>query len=84
MNKLNHKIVCWGDYAIPVDEKYKWMAFDPDGSLCFYGEEPFKERSEWTGSEYWMNSSNEYYESPVSRIIPPEPGPWNEQLYNIE
>ena len=73
----DHKIVCWGDYAIPVPLWANWMAMDGNGNWFSYKEKP---KADLEGL---------FFGKAVVRGIvaefasPPEPGPWNEQLYWI-
>ena len=75
---MNHKIVCWGDYAIPVPEKYKWLAMDKSGEWLAYLVKPKSDHL----LEMWMNFKGAHMLTEVN-IDPPEPGPWTEQLYWI-
>ncbi|MEW8001042.1 MAG: hypothetical protein AB2795_21075 [Candidatus Thiodiazotropha endolucinida] len=81
---MNHKIVCWRHYAIPVPVWAKWMARDKNGGWYVYSTEPKRKRSIWNldgiveGSLETM-VSDEFGLS----IAPPEPGPWTDQLYWI-
>ena len=52
----DHKIVCWGYYAFPVDEKYNLLTFDDDG-LWLYEDEPYFFDCEWITTNdqlYWI------------------------------
>lgn len=80
---MDHKIVCWADYAIPVPLLAKWMAMDNNGHWWAYDKEPEKNQ----GSFCWWTSMYgggvyEMIEESIG-ITPPEPGPWDEQLYWI-
>ncbi|PUB87033.1 MAG: hypothetical protein DBP02_01965 [gamma proteobacterium symbiont of Ctena orbiculata] len=72
---MNHKIVCWGDYAIPVPLWARWMAMDESGFWYSYGTKPNIHGDIWCCSVHW--------ERITISATPPEPGPWDEQLYWI-
>ena len=72
---MDHKIVCWGDYAIPVPVKAKWLARNLSGNWYAYKRKPQPGSGAWLGSIVSCVSK--------SIIIPPEPGHWEEQLYWI-
>ena len=78
---MNHKIVCWGDYAIPVPLEAKWMAMDKDGRWYRYRSIPTREHlhGEWGG----LLADGYSLLSEHRDLIPPEPGPWTDQLYWI-
>ena len=73
----DHKIVCWGDYAIPVPVWANWIAMDKDCSWYCFAEKPN------AGDSFWLNNIGPYGITSNYIKIPPEPGPWNEQLYWI-
>ena len=75
MSEIEYKIVCIGELAIPVDEKWNWLAMNSDGVWCLHSKEP------WRGARAWY-SSNPF---PLKIFVPyaPEPGPWDDQLYWI-
>lgn len=79
MKKLDHKLVCWGDYSIPVRENMMWMAFDKDGSCYCYVEFPS------VGTVEFFSSPGDFRQISTGCILqPPEPGPWESQLYWID
>lgn len=84
MSKPDYKLVTWGDYSIPVYEDYKWLAQDGDGEWFVYKKRPMK-RSSSSDEGYWISRDHLHdIEKPLQgRLDPPEPGPWDEQLYWI-
>ena len=77
---MNHKIVCWGDYAIPVPVEANWMAMDGDGSWFWYVDKPATSMY----SKFWGNTYAADHDGMARKVYnPPEPGPWTEQLYWI-
>jgi len=79
---MKHKLICWGDYAIPVDNEFNWMAWDKNGAVYCYESEPKALNDYWDYDDLSIG----IYEIGhlISDIPPPEPGPWDQQLYNIE
>ena len=77
MIEIDYKIVCYGDFAIPVESKFMWLAWDADGHSFVYTRKPNLEGSLW----------NAYAESELFSIIPipsPDPDlPLDKQLYYI-
>ena len=76
---MNHKIVCWSDYAIPVPVEANWMAMDNDGEWNWYEAKPKAEKDR----DFWFNPEELSYGIIGNCAAPPEPGPWTEQLYWI-
>lgn len=79
---MKHKIVCWGDYAIPVPQNHTCMAWDRDGRFFTYKNTP----SPNAGIGVWANTGGgmDYGDAAQpTDVIPPEPGPWHTQLYDI-
>ena len=75
----DYKLVCWNGFAIPVEEKYKWMAMDETGSWYVYENRP-------AVLEYisiWKDQSATAQHIIAGKNFAPEPGPWTEQLYWI-
>lgn len=75
---MKHKLICWGDYAIPVDELSNWIAWDENGSCWEYLEKPERYKT--------AHSSNSFQRCMIQsdlKVPPPEPGPWHTQLYWI-
>ncbi|MGB5670364.1 MAG: hypothetical protein WBM71_07405 [Sedimenticolaceae bacterium] len=76
--KIDHKIVCWGDYAIPVPLRVNWMAMDKIGRWYAYADEPETAGNAWAASSgLYMMLDDEV------KVDAPEPGHWTEQLYLI-
>ncbi len=78
---MDHKIICWGDYQIPVSFNYKYMAWDKNGEVFMYVKEPSLD----TSRAVWLSS---WYEPcalmlGTRHVPPPEPGEWDTQLYEI-
>ena len=91
---MDHKIVCWGDYAIPVSIKAKWIAQDQNGEWYWYTRKPKHTDRLWSLLDSNNNlragkdgilfpSDSEMDFVCTVNILPPEPGPWTEQLYWI-
>jgi len=76
---MNHKLVCWNDYAIPVPIEAKWIAMYGDGEWYWYEQEPKLKECTWTflGGDFG-GLVREVYD-----LTPPEPGDWDTQLYWI-
>jgi len=76
--KIDHKIICWGDYAIPVPLGVKWMAMDKTGHWYAYADEPETAGNAWASrSDLYLMLDNDV------KVMAPEPGRWTEQLYYI-
>ena len=78
----DHKILCWGDYAIPVPLWANWMAMDENGKWHAYSDKPVLRLSlgEWDIPSF----DDDYLHFLIScASFGPEPCPWNEQLYWI-
>lgn len=81
---MNHKIVCWSDYAIPVPLKAKWLAMDEDGVWWWYTSRPtLEEEGVWAFVDESASKDYAIIGSRCTDIIAPEPGPWRSQLYWI-
>lgn len=77
----DHKIVCWGDYAIPVPVEANWIAWDIDDEVRAFVDEPKRDYDYWITGNYMLCEWSvipSYIHCP-----PPEPGPWTDQLYWI-
>ena len=72
------KIVCWGDYAIPVSSKAQWIAKDKSGIWFWYERSPKLDGDAWRPSAYgdW-GVMNRYADAP-------EKGGYKEQIYWLE
>ena len=77
---MDHKIVCWGDYAIPVPLWANWLAMDEIGEWWVYQNEPYILGKEWVLSVY-EGSRKCVIDGCVT--TPPDPGKWNKQIYWI-
>lgn len=81
MDTLKHKVVVWGDYSIPVPVEARWLAQDEDGDWFAYNRKPKAQWGCWEADKerhrMWAISTA------ILDILPPEPGPWTEQLYWI-
>ena len=78
----DHKIVCWGDYAIPVPLWAKWLAMDKDKTWHVYNDRPVLRLSlgEWDIPSF----CEDYQHSCVTCFcVEPEQGDWHEKLYWI-
>lgn len=80
---MKHKIVCWGDYAIPMPLKAKWMAMDEDGVWWYKSRPTLGVEGEWTSSGESNLEAYAVIGSNCTNIIAPEPGPWRSQPYWI-
>ena len=81
--KPNYKLVCWGDFSIPVPVDHNWLSWDEDGACYTSKNKPIVNR----GWVVWVNPGTSFVEK-MNRFVgmditPPEPGPWNKQLYWI-
>lgn len=74
---MDHKVICYEDYGIPVPIEANWLAQDANGRWYWYIDEPTLLISVWSTN----GDVGEIY--PHLNILPPEPGPWTEQLYWI-
>jgi len=82
----DYKLVCWGDYSIPVPLWARWMAWDEDGQVYIYKDEPTIIKATFSPSVDGIWNSDSRLELLFTRLLgvpPPEPGPWTEQLYWI-
>ncbi|MEW7987921.1 MAG: hypothetical protein AB2799_19210 [Candidatus Thiodiazotropha sp.] len=79
---MNHKIVCWRHYAIPVPVWAKWMARDKNGGWYVYSIMPEVHGDIWAASMLGSQEAMTSDEFGLS-IAPPEPGHWTDQLYWI-
>ncbi len=79
---MDHKIVCWGDYAVPVAESMNWIAWDENGAVWAYECEPKHDNSVYTGAHIDTTGDVQIV-SARGRVPPPEPGSWKTQLYWI-
>lgn len=80
MSKPDHKIVCWGDYAIPVPLEDDWMTIDKNGEMYTHREMPDTDHYH----HWWTSGGNEMLIARLyDRKMWPEPGPWYTQLYWI-
>ena len=75
---MKTKLVCWTGtngvhYELSAPEHCDWMAWDEDGELCWYSQDPEIEHDYWYGGHVKVGYG----------IAPPEPGPWTDQLYWI-
>lgn len=77
MDELDHKIVCWGDYAIPVPLWANWMTLDGNGRIQFHQFEPMFIRSCWLG-----NGKETMYFHELNIDLPSQ-GEWTQQKYWI-
>jgi len=75
------KLICWNDYAIPVDDEYNWMAMDKNGQWYAYKEKPIIQYDVWAVK--FANYLNDTSVISEAKIEPPEPGNWKTQLYWI-
>ena len=80
MAELKHKLICWGDYAIPAPLWANWIAWDKSGEVWVYELRPTLHPRTYGK---WVNFNTGRIEqiSYILDIPPPEPGPWTEQLY---
>ena len=75
------KLICWNDMAIPVPDKYKWMAWDQNGWVYLYSKKPEEDEREWKNPK---GEYEGYYQIGAGTDLPPpESGDWTEQLYYI-
>ena len=82
--KIDHKIVCWGDYAIPVPLWANWIAMNADLKWFFYEKMPSaKPISIFNNMRIWRACTRTKQSLMVCSAFPPESGSWKEQLYWI-
>lgn len=81
MKQLDHKLVCWGDYAIPARLDDNWLAWDVTGLPWTYKNRPHKRKK--TGVWDASGRMGRIAQDGVDTIPPPEPGSWDTQLYWI-
>ena len=80
--KPNYKLVCWDDFSIPVPTNHKWLTWDKSGKCYSSKIKPVILKGEMSVGESWLATPD--MKRMVGAIIdPPEPGPWNTQLYWI-
>jgi len=82
---FDHKIVCWGDYAIPVPCWANWMTFDSKAGDSFpdEGHVWVFEKEPEDMSDVWQAVDGKFAPVAFPRLTPPEPGRWHTQLYDI-
>jgi len=76
---MDHKIICWGDYAIPVPLNINWIAWDSDGRVYGYTKEPRLGRESWNP----VGRSIVFSGLHGLRLIPPNDDRWENQLYDV-
>ena len=82
--KLRYKLVCWDDFSIPVPVGHKWLTWDKSGQ-CYSSEIEPRVKSgllEISIGNCWLATPGMQLLTGCN-IPPPEPGPWNKQLYWI-
>lgn len=77
---MDYKLVCWGDVALPVPERATHLAWDADGAVYWYFDEPKK----YVG-DAWVMGHEPYGIacSAKAKLPPPLGGPWYNQVYDI-
>ena len=79
------KLICYGDYQLPVPDNANWIAWDKHGQCNWYFDEP--EYDPDCIHEDLDLLYNNYLKcgGPVSMYAePPEPGHWRDQIYYLE
>lgn len=79
---MNYKIVEWADFAIPVPLWANWMAWDYDGSVWVYHDEPDSYKTCKFFDVIDEGKMHQIIRLDLS-VSPPEQGPWYTQLYWI-
>jgi len=78
---MDHKLISWGEYSIPVKPEFDYMAFDADGTLVFFVKRPQAIDDIWSAGSIWCIGMSRY-EYPF-KLDPPESLLWLKQIYLI-